>query len=182
MPTRASYNLGATSGFGSSTRMYNFCRQNSPEPWNCINQFINIIPPPVPTPVPGKMKTVFLLELTAGITENDLAMQQTANYYWNNYRYRVGVADWVVSDQMALIPQSVFQMGDSRIEWKDALPIHSVDVSSFAIEKTEVMMQKATKDEERESPKIYINENLLKVSHKFKYLGCQLQDDATNSA
>ena len=52
----------------------------------------------------------------------------------------------------------------------------------LAIEKTEVMMQKATKDEERESPKIYINENLLKVSHKFKYLGCQLQDDATNSA
>ena len=52
----------------------------------------------------------------------------------------------------------------------------------LAIEKTEVMMQKATKDEERESPKICINENLLKVSHKFKYLGCQLQDDATNSA
>lgn len=90
MSTAASYNLGAISGFGSSTRIYNNCLQTSSQPWNCINQFLprtsSVPSPPVPPPpVPGITKAVFLLELSAGITENDLAMQQTVNYYWNTY-------------------------------------------------------------------------------------------------
>ena len=72
-------------GIGSQSRMFNFCKQTSPQPWNCINQFINITPPPVIIPPPGKMKTVFLLELTAGYTENDVSIKNTLNYYWNTY-------------------------------------------------------------------------------------------------
>ena len=76
MSSRGAYNLGATKGIGSSTRMFYNYKQTSPTPWNGINQFITINPPtpvPIPLPKPGKMKTVFLLELTAGITENDNA-------------------------------------------------------------------------------------------------------------
>ena len=36
-------------------------------------------------PKPGKMKTVFLLELSAGIIENDISVKETVNYYWNTY-------------------------------------------------------------------------------------------------
>lgn len=86
MSSIGAYNLGATRGIGSSTRMYNLCRQTNSAPWTCINQFINPpTPVPIPLPKPGKMKTVFLLELTAGITENDNAMKNTINYYWNTY-------------------------------------------------------------------------------------------------
>ena len=35
-------NLGSTKGRGSSTRMFNFCKQTTPQPWNCINQFIKV--------------------------------------------------------------------------------------------------------------------------------------------
>lgn len=35
-------NLGCTRGAGSSTRMYNYCRQHSSAPSLCINDFINI--------------------------------------------------------------------------------------------------------------------------------------------
>ena len=62
MTSRNAYNLGSLRGFGSSTRMFNYCKQTSPQPWNCIDQFIENVPtPPTPTPVPvpGKMKTVF---------------------------------------------------------------------------------------------------------------------------
>ena len=52
----------------------------------------------------------------------------------------------------------------------------------LAIEKTEVMMQKAHPKEERPNPKIMVNGNTLKVVNKFKYLGSQLQDNASNSA
>ena len=34
--------LGATKGRGSSTRMFNYCKQRSPAPSLCINQFITI--------------------------------------------------------------------------------------------------------------------------------------------
>jgi hypothetical protein len=86
MPSRNAYNLGSLRGFGSSTRIYNFCRQTSPTPWTCIDQFTENAPqPPPPPPSPGKMKTVFLLELTAGYTENDIPMKNTLEYYWNTY-------------------------------------------------------------------------------------------------
>lgn len=39
--------LGSTKGRGSSTRMYNWCRQHSSEPSLCINQFIPTPPAPV---------------------------------------------------------------------------------------------------------------------------------------
>ena len=43
-------------------------------------------------------------------------------------------------------------------------------------------MQKAHPKEERPNPKIMVNGNTLKVVNKFKYLGSQLQDNASNSA
>ena len=43
-------------------------------------------------------------------------------------------------------------------------------------------MQKAHPKEERPNPKIMVNGNTLKVVTKFKYLGSQLQDNASNSA
>jgi hypothetical protein len=89
MSSRGAYNLGATKGIGSSTRMFYNYKQTSPTPWNGINQFITINPPtpvPIPLPKPGKMKTVFLLELTAGdILPIDNSFKNTLNYYWNTY-------------------------------------------------------------------------------------------------
>ena len=81
----ASYNLGATRGYGSSSRMYGNCFQNSKQPWTCINQFITVQPLQAILPKPGEMKTVFLLELTGGFIEGDSSIQKTILYYWNNY-------------------------------------------------------------------------------------------------
>lgn len=83
--SRGNYNLGATRGIGSSTRMFYFCKEHNPQPWNCIDQFIHVTPAANSIPKPGKMKAVFLLELTAGFTENDLSVNNTLNYYWNTY-------------------------------------------------------------------------------------------------
>ena len=86
MSSRGAYNLGSLRGIGSSTRMYNFCRQTSPAPWTCIDQFTENSPPLPPIPEPGKMKTVFLLELTAGtLKQTDNLFQNTLNYYWDTY-------------------------------------------------------------------------------------------------
>lgn len=41
-----SINLGSTKGRGSSTRMFNYCNQNSANSSECINQFVNIAPLP----------------------------------------------------------------------------------------------------------------------------------------
>ena len=35
-------NLGNTRGRGSSTRMFNYCKQHSENPSGCINQFITV--------------------------------------------------------------------------------------------------------------------------------------------
>jgi len=44
-------NLGNTKGRGSSTRMFNYCKQHSASPSLCINQFITVeSTPPSPTP------------------------------------------------------------------------------------------------------------------------------------
>jgi len=45
-----SINLGSTKGRGSSTRMFNYCKQRSANPSECINQFINVSVPAPPTP------------------------------------------------------------------------------------------------------------------------------------
>ncbi len=89
MPSRYAYNLGSIRGIGSSTRKYTFCRQTNSQPWNCIDQFITInapapvsVPVPIPEPVPGKMKAVFLLNLT---TTTNFSIKNTLNYYWQNY-------------------------------------------------------------------------------------------------
>lgn len=80
------YDLGSTRGIGSSTRKYTFCRQTNPQPWTCIYDFINITPAPVPIPVPGKMKAVFLLELSEGdVSTTDNVFVNTLNYFWNTY-------------------------------------------------------------------------------------------------
>jgi hypothetical protein len=38
----AAVNMGCTKGRGSTTRMFNYCNKHSPNPSECINQFINI--------------------------------------------------------------------------------------------------------------------------------------------
>jgi hypothetical protein len=35
-------NLGSTKGRGSSTRMFNYCKQTNPQPENCIYKFIKV--------------------------------------------------------------------------------------------------------------------------------------------
>ena len=48
-PIRAgTINIGSLRGKGSTTRMFNFCKQNSPNPSGCINQFIAFTPTPAP--------------------------------------------------------------------------------------------------------------------------------------
>jgi hypothetical protein len=42
MPSKYAYNLGATRGKGSSTRIYNYCVEKTSNPSGCIQQFINI--------------------------------------------------------------------------------------------------------------------------------------------
>jgi len=49
-------NLGCTRGKGSSTRMYNYCRNKSANQSDCINQFINT---KNPNPTPIKLYTIF---------------------------------------------------------------------------------------------------------------------------
>lgn len=44
-----SVNLGATKGRGSSTRMFNYCKQHSQAPSLCINQFITLRRPSPPS-------------------------------------------------------------------------------------------------------------------------------------
>ena len=42
-------NMGCTRGRGSTTRMFNYCKEHSPNPSLCINQFINIRSSQLPT-------------------------------------------------------------------------------------------------------------------------------------
>jgi hypothetical protein len=63
-------------------RIYNFCAAT--QPYNIFGCFLGDLPnrtPPVP-PKPGKMKAVFLLNLT---TTTNLSIKNTLNYYWQNY-------------------------------------------------------------------------------------------------
>ena len=50
--------IGSTRGKGSSTRMFNYCKQHSKDTSECINQFINIVPSP-PTPVPPPTPNIY---------------------------------------------------------------------------------------------------------------------------
>jgi hypothetical protein len=62
------------------SRIRDFCAVTQPD--EILQCMFNTGPTvPVP-PVPGKMKTVFFLNLS---TSTNLSIQQTANYYWNNY-------------------------------------------------------------------------------------------------
>jgi hypothetical protein len=40
--TGPAINMGCTRGRGSTTRMYNYCTNKSPNPSLCINQFITV--------------------------------------------------------------------------------------------------------------------------------------------
>lgn len=65
--TGPAINMGCTRGRGSTTRMFNYCNQRSPNPSTCINQFITVnnnessvtpvppVPPIPPTPEPSWM-------------------------------------------------------------------------------------------------------------------------------
>jgi len=54
MPTAASFNLGSTRGFGSSSRMYYWCREHTKAPSLCINQFITQQSPVEPVNPPDE--------------------------------------------------------------------------------------------------------------------------------
>ena len=43
----AAINMGSTSGKGSTTRMFNYCKTHSTNPSGCIDNFINKAPAPV---------------------------------------------------------------------------------------------------------------------------------------
>ena len=63
------------------------------------------------------------------------AGKEMANQFGVKFRYKVGASDqWLAPEGMALIPAGVFTMGDGRV----AGPVHPVDVSAFAIDRTEV--------------------------------------------
>lgn len=40
--TGPAINMGSTRGRGSTTRMFNYCSQRTPNPSLCVNQFITI--------------------------------------------------------------------------------------------------------------------------------------------
>ena len=70
-----SINLGNTKGRGSSTRMFNYCNQHSANPFECINQFINITPLPLLSPSP-------LCEYTFS-GNGDLTQEKVNSYFLN---------------------------------------------------------------------------------------------------
>jgi len=70
----ASVNMGCTKGRGSTTRMFNYCKQHSSNPSNCINEFINI--PNGPTILPG----LAYLSETRGPASGTL----NENFGWND--------------------------------------------------------------------------------------------------
>jgi sulfatase modifying factor 1 len=62
------------------------------------------------------------------------------NKYSSKVRFRVLVSDqWLAPAGMALIPAGPFQMGDDRVG--GATPVHTVTVSTFAIDKWEVSIE-----------------------------------------
>lgn len=64
------------------SRIYNWCHRNQPNNMLgcCLSQVVK------PAPKPGKMKAVFLLELSAGLVQStDNCYKNTLNYYWNTY-------------------------------------------------------------------------------------------------
>lgn len=78
--------LGAYRGIGSNTRIFNYCCQQTNNQSKCLEKFIKINSNISPIPLPGKMKTVFLLELTAGAVQPvDNNFKKTLEYYWDNY-------------------------------------------------------------------------------------------------
>jgi formylglycine-generating enzyme required for sulfatase activity len=63
------------------------------------------------------------------------AEKEIPNQYGANFRCKVGASDeWLAPKGMALIPAGPFEMGDDRV----AGPVHSVMVSTFAMDKWEV--------------------------------------------
>jgi len=68
------------------------------------------------------------------------AGKEMPNQFGAKYRYRIGASDqWLAPEGMALIPAGPFQMGDARVA--GALPVHTVMLSAFAIDKWEVSIE-----------------------------------------
>lgn len=67
-------NMGCTRGRGSTTRMFNYCKQHSQTPSLCINEFITIPPPPT-TP---KAPTITSVEANEPYGYNCYVIQFTA--------------------------------------------------------------------------------------------------------
>ena len=60
------------------------------------------------------------------------------NKYSSKVRFRVLVSDqWLVPAGMVLIPAGTFEMGDARV----AVPVHTVSVSAFAMDRFEVTIE-----------------------------------------
>jgi formylglycine-generating enzyme required for sulfatase activity len=68
------------------------------------------------------------------------AGKEMSNQYGANFRYKIGASDqWLAPKGMALIPAGPFQMGDDRVV--GATPVHTVMVSTFAMDKWEVSIE-----------------------------------------
>jgi hypothetical protein len=72
--------LGSTRGKGSSTRMFNYCKQHSKDTSECINQFINIVPSPS-TPTPPTPYIYSALGTGLNGTCNALAIDNVGKVY-----------------------------------------------------------------------------------------------------
>ena len=82
----ATVNLGSTKGRGSSTRMFNYCKQTSANPSGCINQFINVSDNVVVIPFSAPIIT----NIVAGDTQLTVIFTaSTSNGGYNiiNYQY-----------------------------------------------------------------------------------------------
>ena len=71
--------------------------------------------------------------------EWDAGKEIGPNQFGMRYRYKIGADDWQVPLGMAPIPAGPFQMGDERVE--GAMPVRTVVIGDFAIDKTEVTIE-----------------------------------------
>jgi len=91
--------LGCTRGKGSSTRMFNYCKQHSPNPSDCINQFITIINPQKPYNL-GNWKKINKIKLNENISSSSALTLSENEVSSTNYNLvevnpiQYGVGNW----------------------------------------------------------------------------------------
>ena len=129
-----SINLGSTKGRGSSTRMFNYCNQHSANPSECINQFINVAPPP-PTP------TILVYNTSQGPSFDWSGVTFTLNTSLSNYSY-TAITNAIPATQLpqdrtnligVTIPASVTTIGQNAFKGCSALTSVTIPASVTSI-------------------------------------------------